>query len=166
MRKRPITSSMIPPVSNSPVAENNPKFFNTKLREARKLAKSRTDFDPYKAVYSFLPDAAKANPDARQRYINGHFCYAVKAGIVTNGLGICRHIAFFDDDFRKRHPGFPLPSPIVPTRIRRNRGFRLPQAHPLRFQGRSPEHSFQDFPRRFFLRFLRHLLHAQERVLL
>jgi hypothetical protein len=45
-----------------------------------------------------------ADPDARQQYINGHFCYAVKGGIVTNGLGICRHIAFFDDDFRKRHP--------------------------------------------------------------
>ena len=87
-----------------PVAENNPKFFNTKLREAKKLAKSRKDFDPYKAVYSFLPEASKANPDARQQYINGHFCYAVKVGIVTNGLGICRHIAFFDDDFRKRHP--------------------------------------------------------------
>ena len=87
-----------------PVAENNPKFFNTKLREAKKLAKSKPDFDPYKAVYSFLPEASKTNPDARQQYINGHFCYAVKAGIVTNGLGICRHISLFDDDFRKRHP--------------------------------------------------------------
>ena len=87
-----------------PVAENNPKFFNTKLREAKKLAKSRTDFDPYKAVYAFLPEASRTNPDARQQYINGHFCYATKVGIVTNGLGICRHIAFFDDDFRKRHP--------------------------------------------------------------
>ena len=87
-----------------PVAENNPKFFNTKLREAKKLAKSNSNFDPYKAVYSFLPEASKTNPDARQQYINGHFCYAAKVGIVTNGLGICRHIAFFDDDFRKRHP--------------------------------------------------------------
>ena len=99
-----------------PVAENNPKFFNTKLREAKKLAKSRTDFDPYKAVYSFLPDAAKANPDARQQYINGHFCYAVKAGIVTNGLGICRHIAFFDDDFRIRHPEVSSPKSDCPDK--------------------------------------------------
>ena len=51
-----------------------------------------------------LPEASRTNPDARQQYINGHFCYAAKLGIVTNGLGICRHIAFFDDDFRKRHP--------------------------------------------------------------
>ena len=50
-----------------PVAENNPKFFNTKLREAKKLSKSNPNFDPYKAVYSFLPDVAKANPDARQQ---------------------------------------------------------------------------------------------------
>ena len=87
-----------------PVAENNPKFFNSKLREAKKLAKSNPNFDPYKAVYAFLPEASRTNPDARQQYINGHFCYAAKLGIVTNGLGICRHIAFFDDDFRKRHP--------------------------------------------------------------
>jgi len=87
-----------------PVAENNPKFFNSKLREAKKLAKSNPNFDPYKAVYAFLPEASRTNPDARQQYINGHFCYATKVGIVTNGLGICRHIAFFDDDFRKRHP--------------------------------------------------------------
>ena len=87
-----------------PVAENNPKFFNSKLREAKKLTKSNPNFDPYKAVYAFLPEASRTNPDARQQYINGHFCYATKVGIVTNGLGICRHIAFFDDDFRKRHP--------------------------------------------------------------
>ena len=40
-----------------PVAENNPKFFNSKLREAKKLAKSNPNFDPYKAVYAFLPEA-------------------------------------------------------------------------------------------------------------
>ena len=98
------------------VAENNPKFFNTKLREAKKLAKSYSNFDPYKAVYSFLPDAARVNPDARQQYINGHFCYAVKAGIVTNGLGICRHIAFFDDDFRKSHPEVSSPRSDCPDK--------------------------------------------------
>ena len=99
-----------------PVAENNPKFFNTKLKEAKKLSKSNSNFDPYKAVYSFLPDAARANPDARQQYINGHFCYAVKVGIVTNGLGICRHIAFFDDDFRKCHPEVSSPKSDNPDK--------------------------------------------------
>jgi hypothetical protein len=37
-------------------------------------------------------------------YINGHFCYADKFSIITNGLGIVRHISFLDDDFKKNHP--------------------------------------------------------------
>lgn len=38
-------------------------------------------------------------------YINGHFCYADKFSILTNGLSIVRHIAFIDDDdFKAFHP--------------------------------------------------------------
>jgi len=33
-----------------------------------------------------------------------HFCYAYKFGLVTNGLGIVRHIAFYDEDFFADHP--------------------------------------------------------------
>lgn len=87
-----------------PVSENNPKFFNTKLKEAKKLAKGQPNYDPYRGVYGLLPDESKANPDAHQQYINGHFCYAMKLGILTNGLGIPRHIAFFDNDFKEKHP--------------------------------------------------------------
>lgn len=86
------------------VAENNPKFLNTKLKEAKTISKSDPGFDPYRGVYALLPDCAKSNSDARQQYVNGHFCYAAKAGVLTNGLGIPRHIAFFDGDFRKKHP--------------------------------------------------------------
>lgn len=86
------------------VKENNPKFFNTKLNSAKKFVKSLPDFNPYKGVYSMLPDEAYAAPAAKQQYINGHFCYAFKAGVVTNGLGIIRDIAFFDDDFKASHP--------------------------------------------------------------
>lgn len=86
------------------VKENNPKFFTEKLNSAKKLAKSSPDFNPYKGVYSMLPDQAQTAPSARQQYINGHFCYAFKAGVVTNGLGIVRDIAVFDDDFRAAHP--------------------------------------------------------------
>ena len=50
-----------------------------------------------------MPSESKTNPDARQQYINGHFCYAAKVGLLTNGLGILRHIAFFDDEFRNKH---------------------------------------------------------------
>ena len=31
-------------------------------------------------------------------------CYAHKAGMLTNGLGIVRRISFFDEDFRRKHP--------------------------------------------------------------
>ena len=85
------------------VTENNPKFFNTKLKQAKKLANNNPNCNPYKLVYGLMPDKAKSNPDAKQQYINGHFCYAIKAGIITNGLGVPRHISVFDDEFFTRH---------------------------------------------------------------
>lgn len=87
-----------------PVAENNPKYLNTILKETKKLVKTNPDLNPYAAAYNLMPSASKTNPDARQQYINGHFCYAAKVGILTNGLGIPRHIAFFDEQFRSNHP--------------------------------------------------------------
>ena len=87
-----------------PVSENNPKFMATKLKQAKNLAKKNPNYDPYKGVYSLLPDVSETNPDAKQQHINGHFCYAMKLGIITNGLGIPRHIEFFDDDFKARYP--------------------------------------------------------------
>ena len=86
------------------VSENNPKFFNTKLKEAKKLSKGNAGYDPYKGVYSLLPSESKTNPEIRQQYVNGHFCYAAKAAVVTNGLGIVRHISMFDHKFRQKHP--------------------------------------------------------------
>jgi hypothetical protein len=86
------------------VTENNPKFLNTKLNQAKKLAKKNPNLNPYSLVYSLLPETAEANPSVKQQYINGHFCYAHKAGIITNGLGIIRGISFFDDDFKHKHP--------------------------------------------------------------
>ena len=90
------------------VAENNPKFFSSKLRQAKTMAKANPDANPYRTVYGLLHDCAAANPAVKQQYINGHFCYAQKAGILTNGLGIVRHIAFFDDAFKKAHPEIPV----------------------------------------------------------
>ena len=86
------------------VAENNPKFLNGKLNQAKKMAKKNPDLNPHALAYSLLPETAAANPFVKQQYINGHFCYAHKAGILTNGLGIIRDIAFFDDEFKRRHP--------------------------------------------------------------
>ena len=86
------------------VAENNPKFLNSKLIQAKKLSKLYPGLDPHSYAYSQMPETAAVNPFVNQQYINGHFCYAHKAGILTNGLGIIRGISFFDDDFKRRHP--------------------------------------------------------------
>jgi hypothetical protein len=86
------------------VAENNPKFMSSKLRQAKAIAKTNPVFDPYRGVYGLLPDCASANSAVKQQYINGHFCYAQKAGILVNGLGIVRHVELFDEDFKAAHP--------------------------------------------------------------
>jgi len=86
------------------VAENNPKYLNSILSQCKKAAKANPKINPHALAYSKMPDAAGANPFVKQQYANGHFCYAHKAGILTNGLGIVRDIAFFDDSFRIKHP--------------------------------------------------------------
>ena len=56
-------------------------------------------------AYGLMPSQAATCPDAKQMYINGHFCYADKFAILTNGLSIVRHISFIDDaDFKAAHP--------------------------------------------------------------
>ena len=86
------------------VKENNPKCLNSKLKQAKKVATQNPEINPYSLAYSQMPETAEANPFVKQQYINGYFCYAHKAGILTNGLGIVRGISFFDEDFKRRHP--------------------------------------------------------------
>ena len=97
-----------------PVSENNPKFMSEKLQQAKKIAKGNPDYDPYRGVYSLLPDISKSKPDAKQQHINGHFCYALKLGILSNGLGIPRHIEFFDDNFKRKYPDIVAPKSDSP----------------------------------------------------
>lgn len=89
------------------VTENNPKYANRIIKQLKAFKKAKrpdNSFDPYKAVYGSMPSHAASNPAIRQMYINGHFCYAYKFGIVTNGLGIVRHISFYNRDFLVSHP--------------------------------------------------------------
>lgn len=51
-----------------------------------------------------MPSHAATNPAIQQMYINGHFCYSYKFGIITNGLGIVRDITFYNKDFLHTHP--------------------------------------------------------------
>lgn len=60
-------------------------------------------YDPYKAADGSMPSHAAANPEIKQLYINGHFCYVYKFGMVTNGLGIVRDISFYNKDFLLAH---------------------------------------------------------------
>ena len=86
------------------VKENNPKTVNALIKKLKTFYKNRTDVDPYKMAYWLMPSRAETSPYAKQLFINGHFCYADKVAIITNGLGIVRHIAFLDDEFKSQHP--------------------------------------------------------------
>ena len=86
------------------VKENNPKTTDSLIRRLKSFYKDKPDVDPYKMAFGLMPACAAAAPDAKQQYINGHFCYADKFAILTNGLGIVRHIAFLDDAFKQAHP--------------------------------------------------------------
>ena len=88
------------------VTENNPKYANRIIKQLKAYAKANgfnASYDPYKAAYGSMPSHAATNSEIKQLYINGHFCYAYKFGIITNGLGIIRHLAFYDKDFFDIH---------------------------------------------------------------
>ena len=89
------------------VTENNPKYANRIIRQLKAYAKSMgfdKSYDPYKVAYGSMPSHASANPEIKQLFVNGHFCYVFKFGIITNGLGIIRHISFYNKDFLDSHP--------------------------------------------------------------
>ncbi|ABR48074.1 transposase [Alkaliphilus metalliredigens QYMF] len=89
------------------VTENNPKYANKIIKQLKAFKKAHNlddSYDPYKAAYGSMPSHAAANPEIKQLYINGHFCYVYKFGMLTNGLGIVRDITFYDQDFMNAHP--------------------------------------------------------------
>lgn len=89
------------------VTENSPKYANRIIKQLKAFKKAsglNDSFDPYKVAYGSMPSHAAANPAIQQMYINGHFCYSFKFGIITNGLGIVRDISFYNKDFLNNHP--------------------------------------------------------------
>lgn len=83
------------------VKENNPKTLASEITRWKNYAKTigNKDFNPYLAAYGSLPKHAECNPAFRLDFVNGHFGYFYKFGLLTNGLGIPLRIHFFDDDF-------------------------------------------------------------------
>jgi len=86
------------------VTENNPKFLRSKEQQAKSLAKIDPTYDSSLGGNALMPTVAESNPAVKQQYINGHFCYAQKAVVVANGLGIVRHLELLDEAFKNAHP--------------------------------------------------------------
>jgi len=82
------------------VTENNPKFLNRLIKQLKVQYKDNPSVDPY----NLMPSHSAANHNIKQLYVNSHFCYVYKFGMLTNGLGIVRNIAFFDGDYISSHP--------------------------------------------------------------
>ena len=89
------------------VTENNPKFAMLKERQAKYCAKHDPSYDASAGGHALMPQAAESNREVKYQYIDGHYCYAQKAAVLTNGLGIVRHLDLLDQDFRLRHPEVP-----------------------------------------------------------
>lgn len=83
------------------VAENNPKFINGEIKRQKNFAKyyGNTDYNAYAVAYKNLPKVSSANPSIKLDFVNAHFCYAYKFGLLTNGWGIPLSVKFFDEDF-------------------------------------------------------------------
>ena len=83
------------------VSENNAKYINSCIKRLKSYFKAKgvekSDDDIYKLAYSSMPKTASSDSSIRKMYSNGHFCYGRKFGIITNGLGIPRHIDFLGD---------------------------------------------------------------------
>lgn len=83
------------------VKENNPKTLVTEINKQKAYAKvtNKQNFNPYAAAYKNMPKFAQANPNIKLDFINGHFGYFYKFGLLTNGWGIPLNIKFFDSNF-------------------------------------------------------------------
>jgi len=88
------------------VKENNPKTLASEVNRQKSYAKAtkKENFNPYAAAYKNMPKFAQTNHSIRLDFVNGHFGYFYKFGLLTNGLGIPLKIKFFDEDFYKSVP--------------------------------------------------------------
>lgn len=85
------------------IKENNPKTLITEINKQKAYAKTikNKKYNFYAAAYKNMPKHSYANPNIRLDFVNGHFGYFYKFGILTNGLGIPLNIKFFEKDFYK-----------------------------------------------------------------
>lgn len=83
------------------VKENNPKTIQSEINRFKSYAKvcNNPDFNPYAAAYNSLPKESSVNSSIKLDFVNGHYGYFYKFGLLTNGLGIPLHVHFFNEDF-------------------------------------------------------------------
>lgn len=89
------------------VTENNLKYPNRIIKHLKTFKKTHNldqSYDSYKVAYGSMPSHSATNPAIQKMYINGHFCYTFKFGIIVNELGIIRDITFYNKNFLKSHP--------------------------------------------------------------
>lgn len=94
------------------VSANNIQTLNSLIRRLKAYYKNNPDVNPYKMAYGLMPSQAASCPDAKQQYINGHFCYADKFAILTNVPGISSFIILFTHN-KPKAIKFLLQLPIV-----------------------------------------------------
>ncbi len=87
------------------VKENNPKFYQSILKNSKSYAKTfnqthpeNKTFDLEKYAQSKMPKYSFSNHDAKLTYLNGHFGYYLKVILSTNGFGLIRDINFYNTD--------------------------------------------------------------------
>ncbi|OAA90789.1 transposase [Clostridium ljungdahlii] len=83
------------------VKENNHKTLVAEVNRQKSYAKAtnKKNFNPYAAAYENMPKFAQANPNIKLDFVNGHFRYFYKFGLLTNGWGIPLSIKLFDEGF-------------------------------------------------------------------
>ena len=79
------------------VTENNPRYFDSILRTAKKSQKNNPKYNAHSFACSKMPKVASSNPDIQLSYLNSHYGYYLKTAFTTNALGIIRHVDFYDD---------------------------------------------------------------------
>ena len=67
----------------APVKENNPKFINSKIKNAKKAAAKNPEINAHVLAYSQMPEFAEANPFAKQQFINGYYTERSSVSMLT-----------------------------------------------------------------------------------
>jgi len=85
------------------VKENNPKTLVGEINKQKAYAKAtnKKNHNPYAAAYKNMPKFAQANSSIKLDFVNGHFGYFYRFGLITNGWGIPLGLSFFDENFYK-----------------------------------------------------------------